>query len=442
MNSSVDIAGEMDERQVSRNTSMVILSGGFVLLGSSFASHDVVVPAYVQTLTDSSWMVGLTGALLRMGWVCPQIFVSRWIEPRARKKPIYLFANGARGGLWLAIGLSTFLLQGGDLPGWMPDIKITSFLTLYCLTTTAIGIANVPMLDVIGKAIPPRIRARSIAYRRLLGSSLAVLGGVLVSYILSERSALFFPDNYALLFVLAGLGMAAATLLFSLISEPTEQKTREKMPLKPYLSSLLRLLQSDANYRRLCMFRSFEGLPTMAASFYVPFAISVLRIRTVFVGIFVATVQIGRVCSNILWAYVGHRHGSRALLVYGSYVMAASVVIPLLTPFVPDRDLSSGLSIDLRVTFFCLSFFLLGSATSGLASGRMSYVLDIAPPGRRPTYTSFLNLFMLPQVLAPLIAAWLVTSVSYSAAFLVALVLAAPAVLLATSLTQQQGDAA
>ena len=115
---------------------MVILSGGFVLLGSSFASHDVVVPAYVQTLTNSSWMVGLTGALLRMGWVFPQIFVSRWIEPRERKKPIYLFAQGARGGLWLAIGLSTFLLQGGDL--WMPDIKITSFLTLYCLTTTAI----------------------------------------------------------------------------------------------------------------------------------------------------------------------------------------------------------------------------------------------------------------------------------------------------------------
>ena len=127
---------------------------------------------------------------------------------------------------------------------------------------------------------------------------------------------------------------------------------------------------------------------------------------------------------------------------YGSYVMAASVVVPLLTPFVPDRELSSALSIDLRVAFFCLSFFLLGSATSGLASGRMSYVLDIAPPGRRPTYTSFQNLFMLPQVLVPLVAAWLVAGVSYSAAFLVALTLAAPAVLLARSLTPQQSDAA
>ena len=431
----------MDERQVSRNVSMVILSGGFLLMGSSFASHDVVVPAYVQTLTNSSWMVGLTGALLRMGWVCPQIFVSRWIEPRERKKPIYLFANGARGGLWLAIGLSTFLLQDSDLPGWIPDIKITSFLTLYCLTTTAIGTANVPMLDVMGKAIPSRIRARSIAYRRLFGSSLAVIGGVLVSYILSERSGLFFPDNYALLFVLAGIGMAAATLLFSLISEPTERRTRERMSLKSYLLGAWRLLKGDANYRRLCFFRSFEGLPTMAAPFYVPFAISVLRIKSAFVGVFVATVQIGRVCSNILWVYIGHRHGSRALLVYGSYVMAASVVIPLLTPFVPERELSSAPSIDLRSAFFCLSFFLLGSASSGLASGRMSYVLDIAPPGRRPTYTSFLNLFMLPQVLVPLVAGWLVVSVSYSAAFLIAFVLAAPAILLATSLTPQQGDA-
>jgi len=121
--------------------------------------------------------------------------------------------------------------------------------------------------------------------------------------------------------------------------------------------------------------------------------------------------------------------------------MAASVVIPLLTPFVPEREISSAPSIDLRSAFFCLSFFLLGSASSGLASGRMSYVLDIAPPGRRPTYTSFLNLFMLPQVLVPLVAGWLVVSVSYSAAFLIAFVLAAPAILLATSLTPQQGDA-
>ena len=127
----------------------------------------------------------------------------------------------------------------------------------------------------------------------------------------------------------------------------------------------------------------------MAAPFYVPYAISALRIRAALVGIFVATMQVGRVFSNVLWAYIGHRHGSRALLVYGAYFMAASVAVPLLTPYLPDRTLSSALPIDLRVAFFSLSFLILGSATSGLSSGRMSYVLDIAPLiGARPTPVS------------------------------------------------------
>ena len=424
----------MDERQIKRNTSLLILSGGFQLLGSSFASHDVVVPAYVQTLTNSGLAVGLAGALLRMGWVCPQIFVSRRIEPRARKMSIFLLASSARGGLWLAIGLWTLLGPGPAFQGWMPGHPITGFMILYGLTTIAIGVANVPMMDVMGKAIPSRIRARSIAFRRLLGSTLAVAGGVLISYVLSTRSGLSFPDNYALLFLFAGLGIMTSTLLFSLIFEPTEQRGGDRTSLASYLADARRLIKGDTSYRRLCLFRSLEGLPTMAAPFYVPFAISVLGIKTAFVGIFVAAMQVGRVFSNVLWAYIGHRHGARALLVFGTYFMAASVVVPLLSPHVPDRTLSAALPVDLRVAFFSLSFFLMGSATSGLSSGRMSYVLDIAPPGRRPTYTSFLNLFMLPQGLVPILAGWLVTKVSYSVTFLVALALAAPAVLLARRL--------
>ena len=117
--------------------------------------------------------------------------------------------------------------------------------------------------------------------------------------------------------------------------------------------------------------------------------------------------------------------GNRSLLIGGSYALGASIAVPLLTSLVPDTPLGlslvPGTEITLRTAFFMLTFVMMGFAMSGIFTGRMTYVLDIAPAGRRPTYTSFLNISMLPQGLLPMMAGVLATWISYEMMFLVAL---------------------
>ena len=89
---------------------------------------------------------------------------------------------------------------------------------------------------------------------------------------------------------------------------------------------------------------------------------------------------------------------------------------------------------DLRVAYYSLTFAFAGFASSGMFTGRMTYVLDISPEDRRPTYTSFLNAAMLPQGVLPVLGGWLVALISYQNMFIVSLLFVPVAIWMAGKL--------
>ena len=409
-------------REVRRNSRLLILNGGLMFMAMTLASADMVLPAFVQTLTTSTVMIGLAGALMRIGWAWPQVFISRIVETWPQKMRLLLVGGFARSAIWVLIGALTFWM-GERHPGFLLPV----FFLLYATATSMMGITNVPWMDIIGKTIPSRERARMFSLRRLLGGGMAMLSGVLISYVLSERSGLRFPSNYALLFVLSGLGTGLSIATFGMVREPIEAVRKRRLSLAAYMASGFKLLVDDANYRRFCLVQLLSSFSMMTAPFLVPYALSNFGIGTVYVGVFVAVLQFSTIVSNVMWAYVGHRKGNRALLVYGSYFLALSTLVPLLVGYVPDRTVvplaawGIGAAFNLRIAFYGLTFVFTGFATSGMFTGRMAYVLDIAPPERRPSYTSFMNVFMLPQGFLPVLAGALIAWISYWNMFLIAL---------------------
>jgi MFS family permease len=290
-------------------------------------------------------------------------------------------------------------------------------------------------MDLMGKAIPASHRAKIFALRRLSGGAMSMAAGVLISYILSERSGLSFPDNYAVLFMLSGGGTALAVMTFGLINEPIEKKTRPRLPLKDYLLSGLKLMQEDVNFRRLCMVQFLWGFSMMGGPFYMPYAISGLGIGPAYIGLYVIVTQLSSVFSNVVWAWVGRYKGNQALFLYGTCLLALSILVPICIVYVPSQMIWIwGTEVNLRVVVYAFTFIFSGAAQSGMYSGRMTYVLDIAPADRRPTYTSFMNMFMFPQGLLPMLAGVLVAWISYQNLFIISLLFIPFALMLARQL--------
>lgn len=429
------VADRKSKREVRRNTHLLVLNGGLMMMAMTFVSSDLVLPAFVQTLTASSVLVGLAGALMRIGWAWPQVFISRIVEPQPRKMPLFVWAGIGRSVVWFLAGVLTFWVGPES-----PTLLLVGFMVLYGLATSLMGTTNVPWMDIIGKSIPSAERAKMFAIRRLLGGVMAMGAGVAISFILSSQSGLHFPDNYAALFMLSGIGTGLSVWAFARIREPIEKGNRKRLPFGAYMKSGLGLLKTDPNYRNLCVLQFMWAFSMMAAPFYVPFAIEGYGMSPVYVGFFVSVMQFSSIFSNGLWAWVGHHKGNHALLIYGTWFLGLSILIPLTTRWIPSQDLMPlsivgwDVVINSQILYYALTFVFSGFATSGMFTGRMTYVLDIAPSERRPTYTSFMNLFMLPQGVLPILGGVLVAWISYQNTFLMALFFVPVSVLLARKL--------
>ena len=211
-----DRVDRLRERQnIRRSFWLLTANGASMHAAMTFVSSDLVLPAFVQTLTTSSVMVGLAGALMRIGWAWPQVFISRIVEPMPRKMPVFVYAGLLRTLVWIVLGVVTFVI-GGD----RPDFLLMVFMVLYGVATSFMGTTNVPWMDIIGKSVPANERAKMFAVRRLAGGGLSMAAGVVIGFVLSDASGLTFPDNYGLLFVLSGLGTGVSVAVFAMIREP------------------------------------------------------------------------------------------------------------------------------------------------------------------------------------------------------------------------------
>ena len=422
-----------------RNSRLIILNGGLMQFAMSFASSETVIPAFIQTLTGSSVLVGLSRSMIRIGWSWPQILISWLIEQRERKLPIFVWAGMVRAVVWFLLGGATWILAGER-----PTIVLGVFLAMYAVTTSLMGVSNVAWMDLVGKTVPKGSRARVFALRRLLGGGMAVASGAGISFILSERSGLGFPRSYAVLFLISATVYVIAIGVFALLREPIEPVRKGREPIRAYLASGFRLLKEDDDYRRLFVLRYVWAVAMMGTPFYVPFAISELGMDVVYVGLFVSVSQASSVLSNALWAWIGDRKGNRALLIYGTYLLGASTLIPVTTSMVPNTMiqpldwLGIPFTMSTQVLYFSLAFVFNAFASSGMFTGRMVLVLDLAPPDRRPTYTSFMNTLGVPQGLMPLLGGFLAAWISYQYLFLVSLLFIPPAIILAGRISRQE----
>ncbi len=58
---------------------------------------------------------------------------------------------------------------------------LITFMVMYVLVTSCMGITNVPWMDILGKSVPESDRARMFAVRRLAGGGLTMLAWAIIS---------------------------------------------------------------------------------------------------------------------------------------------------------------------------------------------------------------------------------------------------------------------
>lgn len=400
-----------------RNFAAGLWHGAFLALGVSFTQPTTVISAFVADLTGSTVWVGGLITILTIAGALPQLFVARWIEPRPRKMPYLLTAIYLRVFSWGALAWLIFAI-GDQYPMTLAWILVGMLVIFYA----GGGLGNIPYTDIIGKIIPANRRGAFFGGIGALAGPLSVGAALAAQRILAHVN---YPNSYALLFGLAAIALVIASLGFWAIREPSASV--EVRDLQPWHKYWKQLRAASRRMKELIITQLLTGFSLMALPFYVVFARERLDAPLEAVGWFLLAQVIGGLLSNLVWARLVDKSGSRWMIFY-------CAVLSTLTPLLAIVMSRWGWLALLPV------FFLAGAIMNGRSVGFQSALLELAPAPERSTYAALNSVLIIPIAFLSLIGGLFLREFSYNALFITAAVFIAAGAVVARRWALQVQD--
>ncbi|MCH7930047.1 MAG: MFS transporter, partial [Proteobacteria bacterium] len=387
------------------STAGICFQGGAAAVDSS-----TIIATLVHGLTGSAVAVGAASAILRYGWLFPQIFVGYLAQRRRRRMPFYMV--GAFGRAACLVGIAGLLAIAGALPD---ALLIALFFGLWTAYAFVSGIVAVPYNDIVARSVASTRRSRMLAIR-FFGGGLLALGVAAAAH--QFLNTLTFPGGYAPLVLLGAFLLLASSISFVSAGEPVAPEPRT--PDEGFLGFLregVEVFRSDGRFRLFVYSQWLGGAVTMALPFYILQAMETHG-TTAVVAFLLGAQTAGALVSNALWGWWGDRHGKRSLLEGVAVLRAAPPLLILVWIWI------AGAWAVPTLAGFTVVFLLLGALGNGITIAMLGYLMEISPDDRRPAYSGYFNAIVAPAALLPLVGAAIVEATSLSGVFVVSLIAA------------------
>ena len=358
--------------------------------GSAAIDSATIMSALVFQLTGNTVMVGAATAILRFGWLFPQLIVG-FLAQRGGSSMAY-YVIGAFGRA-LCMALMALVLYVGS--GWSAFTLSLFVMIIWTAYAFISGIVAVPYNDIVARSVPSELRSRLLA-TRFFGGGVLALG---VAWIADRTVAAFaFPLSYAAIVAMASVLMFLSSGIFTVMGEP---EAAAEVPQKPsffqYLKDGVGVFKTDLKFRRFVYAQWCGGAVLMAMPFYVvQAAASGIDLKAV--AILLGAQTAGALVSNALWGWWGDHFGKVSLLrgiAMGRILPPALIVLLALTQLFAAAQM---------FYFFVGIFFVLGALANGLTIAVIGFLMEISPDKLRPAYSGYFNAITAPAFLLPLLA--------------------------------------
>lgn len=396
----------MQARDSKRRFWRISAAGIFFQGGAAAVDSSTIIAALVHGLTGSAFAVGAAVAILRYGWLTPQLFVAYFAQRKRRRMPFYMV--GAFGRATCLAALAGLLAIAGELS----DTLLTAlFFILWTTYSFVSGIVAVPYNDIVARSVPAARRSRLLAIRFFGGGLLALAVAAAAHQLLG---ALPFPAGYAAIVFLAAVLQYASSFSFASVDEPAATPApNDPNGFTAFLRQGIEVFRTNDHFRLFVYAQWLGGAVLMALPFYILQA-AAFQATGVDVAFLLGAQTIGALLSNALWGWWGDYFGKRSLL-EGVAILRA--VPPLLTLI--WGSVAGAWPVP-ALAGFAVIFVILGALGNGTTIAMLGYLMEISPDDRRPAYSGYFNALVAPAALLPLVGAVIVETTSLSGVFMVA----------------------
>jgi hypothetical protein len=361
---------------------------------------------FARRLTDDKILIGAISAIWTGGWLLPQIFAAHYLSDKPRKWPI-MFWGELAGRPIIAVFVVWLLLAGTRYPG----LTLVFFFVAIAYFVVTDAVVALTWFDMMGKALAPDTRGRMIGIGQVVTGLAALGAGVVIRSVLGAGGPAY-PLNYAIVFGLASLAFTLSEISCAFIVEPPEAVADVRPTLREYLPQLARLIRTDPSFGRVTLVRLLAGLGGLASTFYVLYATRVLSLPPASIGLFAGAATLGTALAGIGLGFAADRIGTHRVVQITAWCQFAVPALALLFHL--------GVFGPAVMYLYPLLYVLLGIFDGSLLLGFLNYVLELAPPGQRPTYMGLTNTLSGFLILVPLAGGWILEHSSYPLLFTLA----------------------
>ncbi len=413
-----------------RNLLLLVNDFVFFMVAMTITSGQTVLADFVGRLSGSEVLVGLIGVLFPVGVMIPQLAIAPAVA-RSTRKRLWVLGPGFPGRSMMFVIAAGILLFGVQNP--LPVLVIV-FLGVGTFAVCD-GMSAVGWLDLLGTALPNDRRGRMFGIARTVSSLIVLfIASDLVRYILDPQTGPPYPQNYALLFFLAGICYQISLASFLFIKEPERPKPEVESPAtrRDYLVFLRQVLRHDLRYREYLAARLMTEVGLIAAPFYIRYATESLGIpNALAVSRAIQVSTLGGLFAALVTGWLSERRGSRLVILVGAVMLVAQPIMPLVAGIGPAW----------------LIFFAFGASGVYWATheaGMLNWIIEYADDSRRAIYFSLTSAFNVVAVLAPVVGGFIAERTSYEALFVIALAISLAALVLSLRMVEprraQNGD--
>ena len=383
-------------RNVRHNFVVSVLDGVFFGFGLGFASSVTVIPLFVNSLTDSTLLIGLIASIQTIGWQLPQLLMAGRVARLRRYKPLTVLMSFHER--WPFFGLA---LVAWSLPALGPQMTLVLTYALLIWQALGGGFTATAWQSMTGKIMPPNRRGTFWGIQGAGVNLMTSLGAVIAGLLLAALSS---PLDYSLCFLLAGLFMLVSWAFLAMTREPENPAESVAPSHHKSRHSLAAILRSDTNFRWFLAARIFAQIAWTAISFYTIYAVRHFGMDERTAGWMTGLLALTHMVASPLVGAAGDRWGHRFVFTAGALLMAASALLALAAP---------------ELGWFFIVFGLAGIFNAINWTTTLAMTVEFGTESQRPLYIGLANTLVGPaSLLAPIAGGWLAETFGFQTTFL------------------------
>jgi len=392
-----------DPKALRHNLIMHIADGSIFAFGIYFVYAFTIIPVFIQQAGGNSIEIGSVPVLWIMGLSFPQLFFTNVdFTEKSIKSFVLKYAFLSRV-MYLVIALFTFFI----LNILDRSIGVLLLLFLYFLTAAVGGIPIPGWFHLLSKTIPVKLRGRLLAVRQLIGSILALAAG---SFTILILSAIHFPFNFAMLFLVAFIVMMISFFFLSRIKEDEEFYPEDTVrTVTNKLRAVKFILKTNLPFRNFLIADALVSICITATAFYPVFAMKEFNLPSSYAGTITIVATLGMIMGNIFLGYLADISGHKINLV----ILSIASLLASLTAIIANN-----------IVAYSIVFFFVGIAISVLGISRLSYVTELCSPRERQFYIAMLNTISAPFSTFGIVAGAIIGFLNYKSVFFIYILLA------------------